>query len=99
MKAIDKVEELKKKYKPTRIPTPSKKGDYSGVVKISGGIVYSEDKKSIFVYIPDTDIVTMADDKGRFFLRGVKDVKDVHVIVARKGKTGQPGLSIKGNLL
>lgn len=97
--AIAKVEELKKKYKPTRVPTPTKKGDYSGVVKVQGGIVYPDDRKNIFVYIPDTDIVTMTDDKGRFFLRGVKNVNDVHAIVARKGKSGQPGLNIKGTIL
>ena len=97
--AIAKVEELKKQYKPTRVPTPTKKGDYSGVVKVQGGIVYPDDRKNIFVYIPDTDIVTMTDDKGRFFLRGVKNVNDVHAIVARKGKSGQPGLNIKGTIL
>ena len=100
--AIAKVEELKKKYKPANIPTPSKKGDYSGTVKTSGGIVYADDKKNIFVYIPNTDIVTMTDDKGRFFLRGVKNVNDVQAIVARtnKGKIGgQPGLSISGNFI
>ena len=100
--AIAKVEELKKKYKPANIPTPSKKGDYSGTVKTSGGIVYADDKKNIFVYIPNTDIVTMTDDKGRFFLRGVKNVNDVQAIVARtnKGKIGrQPRLSISGNFI
>ncbi|MBO5740976.1 MAG: sel1 repeat family protein, partial [Bacteroidaceae bacterium] len=97
--AIAKVEELKKQYKPTRVPTPTKKGDYSGVVEVKGGIVYPDDRKNIFVYIPDTDIVTMTDDKGRFFLRGVKNVNDVHAIVARKGKSGQPGLNIKGTIL
>ena len=97
--AIAKVEELKKQYKPTRVPTPTKKGDYSGVVEVQGGIVYPDDRKNIFVYIPDTDIVTMTDDKGRFFLRGVKNVNDVHAIVARKGKSGQPGLKIKGTIL
>ena len=100
--AIAKVEELKKQYKPTRVPTPTKKGDYSGVVEVKGGIVYPDDRKNIFVYIPNTDIVTMTDDKGRFFLRGVKNVNDVQAIVARtnKGKIGgQPRLSISGNFI
>ena len=101
--AIAKVEELKKKYKPARIPVPSKKGDYSGVVGLKGGKLYAGDNKNIFVYIPDTDIVTMTDDKGRFFLRGVKNVNDVQAIVARTNNKVkidiQPVFSISGNFI
>lgn len=86
--AIKRISHFKKIYKPSRIPSATKAGQFTGMV-VNGG----KPLEGVFVYVADTDNITMTDAKGRFFLSGVSNWTKVKILHPDIGEI--PHASIK----